>query len=65
MKKNSLLITIPEAAELLGISRSHAYDELVAKGLLPTVRIGRAVRVRPEDVEALVERLVIGEVEAP
>lgn len=60
----SRLITIPEAARLLGISKSHAYETILATGLLPVVRIGRAVRVRQSDVETLIERLISGEVTA-
>ncbi len=38
------LLRIEEAAKVLGLGRSKAY-ELVAAGVLPTVRIGRAVRI--------------------
>ncbi len=47
------LLTVGEAARRLHISRSFVY-ELVHRGLLPIVRIGRALRFRPEDVEALI-----------
>ena len=47
------LLTVPEAARRLHISRSLMY-ELVRRGLLPIVHIGRAMRIRPEDVEALI-----------
>ena len=39
-----LLLTIPEAARELGISPSQAYI-LARNGELPTVRIGRSVRI--------------------
>ena len=39
-----LLLKPTEAAELLGISRSRAY-ELIAAGVLPSVRLGSSVRV--------------------
>ena len=39
-----LLLTVPEAAEALGISRSHAY-QLLASGQLPCIRLGRAARI--------------------
>ncbi len=39
-----ILLKIPEAAELIGLGRSKAY-ELAATGEWPTVRIGRAVRI--------------------
>jgi excisionase family DNA binding protein len=37
-------MTIPEAAKLLGISRSAAY-RAVARGEIPTIRIGRRLLV--------------------
>jgi excisionase family DNA binding protein len=40
----SELMTVAEAAKALGIGRTKAY-ELVAAGEIPTLRIGRAVRV--------------------
>ena len=39
-----LLLKVSEAAEALGISRSHAY-ELIQAGKLPTIRLGASVRV--------------------
>lgn len=50
-----LVLTIPEAAEALGISRAKAYH-LARAGQLPTVHFGRAVRV---PVAELKELLVI------
>ena len=41
---NRLLYRIAEAAEILGVSRSKAY-ELVASGEIPSVRLGGTVRV--------------------
>mgnify|MGYP001254065096 CR=1 FL=1 len=38
------LLTVPEAAKLLRISRNLAY-ELVARQQLPCVRLGRVIRV--------------------
>ena len=35
-----LCITVPEAAELLGISRNFAY-ELVKRGELPSIKLGK------------------------
>ncbi|HXF73107.1 MAG TPA: helix-turn-helix domain-containing protein [Actinomycetota bacterium] len=48
------LLSLPEVARYLGISRSGAY--LLAKsGRLPSVQIARRiVRVRPEDLEAFI-----------
>jgi excisionase family DNA binding protein len=49
------LVTLPEAARLLGVSRSKLY-ELVAAGELPTVRIGRSRRIAVADLEEFVRR---------
>lgn len=48
MKK---LATIPEIADLLGVSTQRAY-EMARRGLIPAVRMGRQVRV---DMESLNE----------
>ncbi|MCP3881292.1 MAG: helix-turn-helix domain-containing protein [Sulfitobacter sp.] len=47
-----LVYTVAEAAELLGIGRSTAY-ELVARGELVTVRLGRRVAVTRPTLSAL------------
>jgi excisionase family DNA binding protein len=44
------LLKSDEVAEILHVSRSFAYL-LMKRGDIPTVRIGTAVRVRPEDLE--------------
>lgn len=49
-----LVVTIPEAAKLLGISRSFAY-ELVKRGDLPVVRLGRRQLVPKEALSWLME----------
>ena len=49
------LVTIPVAAQLLGVSRSKLY-ELLAQGELPTVRIGRSRRIAIADLEVFVHR---------
>jgi excisionase family DNA binding protein len=45
------LLRIEDVADRLTVSRSMAW-KLVAGGELRSVRIGRAVRVRPADLEA-------------
>ncbi len=40
----SLTVSVTEAAELLGVGRTLAYD-LVARGVLPSVRLGRRVLI--------------------
>jgi len=37
-----LCLTVPEAAEMLGISRNYGY-ELVRRGELPSVRFGKRI----------------------
>lgn len=49
------LLLVSEAAERLGLSRTTVYS-LIDSGELPTVRFGRAVRVDPTDLAALIER---------
>ena len=54
------LLRVSEAAQLLGVCRQYLYV-LIARGELPVVRLGqRATRVRPEDVERLIERKLTG-----
>lgn len=45
---------VPEVAEELRIARSRAY-ELVANGKIPSVRIGRSVRVNRRELERWLE----------
>jgi excisionase family DNA binding protein len=47
-----LVCTVPEAARMLGISRTHAY-ELVARGDLAHVRLGRRIVVPRHVLEKL------------
>ena len=49
-----LVLSVTEAAELLGISRTHAY-ELVTRGELPSIRLGRRVLVPLRPLERLVD----------
>ena len=46
------LLSVPEAARRLNISKSYLYA-LIKRGILPVVRIGVVLRFRPEDVKAL------------
>lgn len=48
----NMLISIRDAAKLLGIGRSKLYD-LMADGQLATVQIGRRRLVRTDSVRAL------------
>ncbi len=48
-----LTYTVPEVAELLGISRSTAY-ECVRRGEIPALQFGRRVLVAKATIDALV-----------
>ncbi len=54
MERERLTMTVEEATAVLGISRALAYD-LVARGELPSLRLGRRVVVPRRALEALVE----------
>ena len=51
-----LAIAVEEAAHLLGISRSLAY-ELCARGELPTIRLGRRLVVPKRALFAMIENV--------
>jgi excisionase family DNA binding protein len=51
-----LLLTVEEAAVCLGVGRTYMFD-LVAKGVVPSVRLGKLRRIRPEDLERYVSSL--------
>jgi excisionase family DNA binding protein len=55
----ALLLTVPQAAQVLAIGRSTAY-ELIAAGDLEVVHIGRSVRVPVRALEDYVGRLRAG-----
>lgn len=42
------ILTLPQIADFLQISTTHAYH-LAEDGLIPVIRLGRAVRVRKKD----------------
>ena len=47
-------LKVPEVAEVLRIARSRAY-ELVSEGEIPSVRIGRSVRVSRKELDRWLE----------
>jgi excisionase family DNA binding protein len=49
-----LLLRVPEVARALGIARSLAY-EMARDGRLPTIHIGKAVRIPRRRLEAWIE----------
>lgn len=56
------MLTVPEAARLLRISRTLAY-ELAGLGELPSVRFGRAIRVPRRALEDWIARVPPAEAE--
>jgi len=62
MKSSSLpdwlsrrLMTVPDAAELLQVS-ARQLRRMIADGRLSATRVGRAVRLRPEAIVALLDQ---------
>jgi excisionase family DNA binding protein len=53
------LLSIDQVAQRLNVGRTFAW-ELTASGRLPTVRLGRLVRVRPADLAAYLDSLAVG-----
>jgi excisionase family DNA binding protein len=47
------LLTADEVARELNVSRSFAY-QMMQDGTIPVVRLGRAVRCRPQDLDAFI-----------
>ena len=59
-KIERLLIRPVEAFEMIGVSRSTGYA-LISAGEIPSVRIGRSVRVPVEQLQAWVEQMLTKE----
>ena len=49
-----LTLTVEEAAELLGVSRALGY-ELVARGEIPSLRLGRRIVVPRRALDAMLD----------
>ena len=47
-------LTADDVARILNVSRSFAY-KILSDDTLPVVRLGRAVRIRPQDLETFIE----------
>jgi excisionase family DNA binding protein len=47
-------LKVPEVARIIRVARSRAY-ELVAEGEIPSVRIGRSVRVSRKELDLWLE----------
>lgn len=56
---DKVLLTVPEAAARLSLSRATTY-QLVRRGDLPCVRVGRTVRVPARALEAWIMARTIG-----
>lgn len=54
------LLRVTEVARWLNLSRSSVY-QLMDRGELPYVKIGKCRRVRPEEVSRLIEKGTIGQ----
>jgi excisionase family DNA binding protein len=52
-----LLLTVEEAAQVMRLSRNGAYNA-VAEGVIPSIRIGRTIRI-PRDALAAVLGLAV------
>jgi excisionase family DNA binding protein len=59
MVQTAELLTVPEAARRLSLGRATTY-QLVRRGELPSVRIGRAVRVPARALEQWVRQRTTG-----
>lgn len=53
VEKIEQLLTPDEVSDVLNVSRSHIY-QVLREGIIPSVRIGKAVRVRPQDLRAFI-----------
>lgn len=52
-----VFLTVPELAQILNVGRSTAYD-LVLRGQIVSVKLGKCRRVPVSEVEKYVQRLV-------
>jgi excisionase family DNA binding protein len=50
-----ILYRVAEAADAIGVSRSRAY-ELIAEGVIPSIRIGASLRVPVDALRARIEQ---------
>lgn len=50
-----LCLSVPETAELLGISRNNAY-ELVKRGELPVIRLGKRLLIPKVALDKMLEK---------
>lgn len=55
MPLDPVLLRPSDVAALLQLSRSHVY-ELIASGAIPSLRVGRAIRIRRQDLDHWVNK---------
>ena len=56
IKREKLVLSVPEAAELLGISKSKMYEIVRIKGF-PAVRVGKRILVNAKRLEAWLDEV--------
>lgn len=56
IKSKKLVLSVPEAAELLGISKSKMYEIVRIKGF-PAVRVGKRILVNAKRLEAWLDEV--------
>lgn len=54
-------LKVPEVAGILRIARSRAY-EMVAEGKIPSVRIGRSIRINRRELDRWLEEQRYGDI---
>lgn len=53
------LMKVPDVAEVLNCSKAYIY-KLVKQGEIPSVQIGTAVRIRPQDLDRYIRENLTG-----
>lgn len=53
-RQRPVVYSVTETAQLLGISRTHAY-ELVARGEIPSIRLGQRIVMAHRTIERLID----------
>lgn len=59
MAEGQKLLTFVEVAELLSVKPDHLY-ELVKRGTIKAIHVGRLLRFRREEVKEFLERNLVG-----
>lgn len=52
------LMTIPEAADYLGVARDSVY-RFIRRGDLRSIMVGNVLRIRPSDLDAFLENNIV------